>query len=413
MSQLAAVRALLAYDSFVRYSSVLLGLKNLAPEHKQIIKAIEEYFKRYPDKKNITVDELRSFFSVTNPAANKATFSELFDALEHLEIANSDLLRDILNHFIEVHICARISQAATEVLNGSKGTAVDEIEGMISEYREIVGGAADPEDLWYNESLKDILQREKSGSLEWGIPWLNGTIGPLKPGTLGHVFARPDGGKTSFALHQIAHFGYELRKKKEDGLLLFLNNEEHPGVVKRRLIQAMLGWDLAAISSDPDEAEKAFLTKGGSNIRIKGSVLHVRQIEDLIITAKPKVVVIDQGPKVWVPGYRDMSSVERLAKLYNKYRELAKMYNVIFISLGQADGASENKKYLGLSNLDNSKVGIPGELDWALGIGRVVNDPAFENTRWLNVAKNKLTGIVGSKELIFNTRTCRYEEMKR
>lgn len=410
MSQLAAVRAMLSYDSFVRYSSVLTGLKNLAPEHQQIIKTIEEYFKRYPDKKQMTVDELRSFFSVTNPASNKATFSEIFDALEHLDIENEELLKDILNHFVEVHMCSRISQAATEVMKGTKGTAMDEIEGMVQEFKDIAGGVSNDNELWYNEPLRDILVREKAGSLSWGIPWLNKTLGYLKPGTLGHVFARPDGGKTSFALHQIAHFGWELKKKKEEGLLLFLNNEEHPGVVKRRLIQAMLGWELAAIEEAPEEAERLHLLKGGSNIRIKGSVTHIRQIEDCLISAKPKVVVIDQGPKVWIPGFKDMSGVERLAKLYNKYRELAKQYNVIFISLGQADGASENKRLLGLNNLDNSKVGIPGELDWALGIGRVTNDPGLENVRWLNIAKNKLTGFVGSKELTFNIRTCRYDE---
>ena len=411
MNLLAAVRALLDYDSFVRYSSVLLGLKNLAPTHKQIIKTLEEYWKRYPDKKEMTVDELRSFFVTINPASDKATYSQLFDTLEHLEIENKELLRDILNHFVEVHVCARISEAATEVMNGSKGTAIEEIEHMVQEYKDLIGSTADPEDLWYNEPLREILKREQSGALKWNLPWLTQTLGYLKPGTLGHIFARPDGGKTSFALHLIAFFGRQLLHKGEPGDLLFLNNEEHPGVIKRRLIQVATEWEIGAVLAQPEEAERLYMEKCGSRIKIKGSVNHVRQVEDYINALKPKAVVIDQGPKVWVPGSREMSGPDRLQKLYNKYRELAKTYGLIFISLGQADSAAEGKKRLSLNNMDGSKVGIPGELDWALGIGRI-DEPGFENIRWLNVAKNKFTGLVGSKEVLFNIKTGRYEEVK-
>ena len=102
-----------------------------------------------------------------------------------------------------------------------------------------------------------------------------------------------------------------------------------------------------------------------------------------------------------------MTDVSRLQKLYNRYRELAKEYNVIFISLGQADSASEGKKLIGLNNLDQSKVGIPGELDWCLGIGKV-HDKGQEDVRYLNVAKNKLTGIYGSTQVIVDTQKCRY-----
>jgi hypothetical protein len=122
----------------------------------------------------------------------------------------------------------------------------------------------------------------------------------------------------------------------------------------------------------------------------------------------PRVVVIDQGPKLNVPNRR-LEGVARLQYLYNRYRDLAGEYDCSIITLGQADNAAENKKYLNLNNMDSSKVAIPGELDFCLGIGRV-NDPGYENVRYLNVCKNKLTGLYGSEQVTFEADKCFFSQ---
>ena len=94
----------------------------------------------------------------------------------------------------------------------------------------------------------------------------------------------------------------------------------------------------------------------------------------------------------------------------SRYREMAKEYDCALVSLGQADNAADGKRWLHLGNLDGSKVGIPGELDWCLGIGKT-NDHGYEFIRYLSIAKNKLTGIYGRSEANFDPTTCRYKDI--
>ena len=69
---------------------------------------------------------------------------------------------------------------------------------------------------------------------------------------------------------------------------------------------------------------------------------------------------------------------------------MAKLYNTSIICLAQAVGEAENRKYLKLSDIYGSRVGIQGELDYAIGIGRTMDDLAYANVRFINIPKNKL-----------------------
>jgi hypothetical protein len=412
--ELTALKAMLEKDLFCKYSSILSGIKNMTQEHKQIIKTIDRYYDQYPEQTYISVDNLMDYFWLINPASNKETLGRIFDALSTCEITNYDLMGDILNHFVELHVMSEIHMVSGRVLAGEKATAIEDVDKLIQQFKENVKITLKDEALWFDESLEAILASEKQGELPWPntIPFLSRSLGDLRTGTLGHIFARPDGGKTSFALNLIAFWARALNHNHKEGSLLYLNNEEHPRVVKKRLIQAMLNMEIRDLAKDPVQAERRFNELGGDRIRIMGDVNHVKQIEQFVARINPKAVIIDQGPKVWIPGGRDMAGPERLQRLYNKYRQIAIAYDTIFVSLGQADGASENKRILSLNNMDASKVGIPGELDWCLGIGRITEDESLANTRWINIAKNKLSGHPGHVEVQFNPEKCRYEEVK-
>jgi hypothetical protein len=49
-----------------------------------------------------------------------------------------------------------------------------------------------------------------------------------------------------------------------------------------------------------------------------------------------------------------------------------------------------------MSNVANAKTSKQAEADWILGIGKV-NDPGYENVRYLHLSKNKLMGDEDSK----------------
>jgi len=104
---------------------------------------------------------------------------------------------------------------------------------------------------------------------------------------------------------------------------------------------------------------------------------------------------IDQGTKVHLEGGSgrslvDSSEVSQLQFLFNFYREAAKEHDTAIVILAQATGEAENKRWLKLSDMYGSRVSIQGELDYAIGIGRIVDDPTKENMRFIHVSKNKL-----------------------
>ena len=124
----------------------------------------------------------------------------------------------------------------------------------------------------------------------------------------------------------------------------------------------------------------------------------------------PRLVIIDQGDKIYGVGDKDTSTTERLQRLYAKFRELAKEYMTDIITVGQASAEAQGKKWLELDHMNNSKTGKPGELDYAIGIGRTLEGEEF--MRYIHLCKNKmLRGVHGKHQVILDTERCRYKDM--
>jgi hypothetical protein len=91
---------------------------------------------------------------------------------------------------------------------------------------------------------------------------------------------------------------------------------------------------------------------------------------------------------------------------------LAGTYNCAIIGVAQGVGDAERTKWLKLSDIYGSRVAIQGALDYALGIGRILDDPAQEDLRFINVPKNKLHDGHGAKFTTHFQRTiCRFQEV--
>ena len=62
------------------------------------------------------------------------------------------------------------------------------------------------------------------------------------------------------------------------------------------------------------------------------------------------------------------------------------------IAVHQADGTAGGVPYLEMSQLYMSRVGIQGEADAIIMIGSSYDSSIPQNTRYLNIPKNKLAG---------------------
>ena len=410
VEEVALVLFMLNRKNFDKYYSYMSKL-NLEQETKSLLRTISEYFSENVNTEEIMVPEFLAYFCVKHPVLKKRTaFSWYLAKLSETQI-NSQVLEENLNHFMEKYFASEIMMRLTDVLDGNEFDVMDEVQSMVDEFNSTkakLDGEGDS--LFVDSSLANLLAEEKQHpGLRWRLGCLNQDLGELHGCSLGHVYARPDTGKTSFLVSEIVHFASQLA---DDECIIWFNNEEKGSKVQFRLYQSVLQASKAQIASFADSAEQTFEERGGKKVRIyDNSLISFENIDQLLSGFNVRLVVIDQGDKVKFAGDNNFSTVERLKVLYGKFRELAKKYDVPIITVGQASAEAENTKWLSLNHMDFSKTGKPGELDWAIGIGKLQKDAenGIDNVRYISLSKNKMNnGVHGRHSVYFNSMCALY-----
>jgi len=316
----------------------------------------------------------------------------------------------VVTNLIEKEYANKLINALIPVIEDSAFRILNtEGRKLIDEFEEVCQLKTEGEkNLFVDDDLDAILNETILGEgLSWRLKSLNDTVGVLRGGTLGHIFARPDTGKTSFVASEITYLASQVQ---ENECILWINNEEKGSKVKLRTYQAILNADTKSIVANIEKAKAMYIERGGGKIKLYDSAaVSFREIKKLIDLYRPKVVVIDQGDKVSFPKDGDYSNTDRLQRLYQMYRELAKRYDTNIITVGQASGEAEGKKWLTLDMMNNSKTGKPGELDYAIGIGLSYGE-GDEEFRYIHVCKNKY-GAHAKHTVIFDAEKSRYRDI--
>lgn len=221
------------------------------------------------------------------------------------------------------------------------------------------------------------------GGLRWRLKSLNRSLGPLRKGDFGFIFARPETGKTTFLADQFSCMAIQA-----PGPCLWFNNEEQGEKVAVRLYQSVLGAPLEKIYADRGRAQAAYLERTGGRIKVVDDAgISKRDIERTCESVQPSLIVIDQLDKVH--GFDADRDDLRLGAIYQWARELAKSYGPV-IGVSQSDGSGEGVKYLNMGNVANAKTSKQAEADWILGIGLDFKDHPM--VRGFSICKNKLMG---------------------
>lgn len=227
------------------------------------------------------------------------------------------------------------------------------------------------------------VQLQQAG-LRWRLQSLNESLGSLRKGDFGFVFARPETGKTTFFASEVPYMAGQT-----DAPVLWFNNEEQGGKVKIRIYQGALGIPLEVLFADRKKAQAEFLKVTKGNIKlIDEAIIHRSFVEKVCDKIQPSLILFDQIDKI--TGFDNDREDLRLGAIYQWARELAKTYAPV-IGVCQADGSGEGSKWLTMSNVANAKTAKQAEADWILGIGRT-NDIGMEQVRHLHLSKNKLIG---------------------
>lgn len=325
---------------------------------------------------------------------------------------NVDDAYEMLNKHRERNLASQIAIAALSVSQG-KGD-LTEVANLLAEAELVEIGTE--EYAFISDDLAELFHSVRGeGGLRWRLNTLNKSLGSLRRGDFGFIFARPETGKTTILASEVTYMAEQIEAMPEEGCVLWFNNEEQGDKVKLRNVQAMYGVTQAELQNNLDYYRNNWLERWSNVIRIVDEARITKDlVEKLCAKYNPKLIVFDQLDKiVWQDSERNDL---KLKSIYQWAREISKKY-APFIAICQAGGSGEGKKYLDMTDVDSSATAKQGEADFIIGLGKT-HEEREESQRFISICKNKLAGDADSLEdmrhakvpIIIQPTIARYED---
>lgn len=277
----------------------------------------------------------------------------------------------------------------------ANGAPLDEVRGLITEFQkaEYEGAEEEVRDRLVNVFDVNDMLSEKA-NVEFIKLWPKPLNDRLDGGALrGHhvfVFARPEMGKTAFSINLATGFVHQRLN------VLYVGNEEPSADIRDRFRGRILKvsksdirrdtGDLAArLAAAEENLGRFVIAPDSTSFMATEKVLEAADIN----TGLFDVVVFDQLRNMRV---RSESRTTELEAAGIAARHIAKRYGVLVVSISQAGNSADGKVFLGMSDVDSSKTGLPASADLMIGLGA---DDAMTANGLLGISlcKNKLSGL--------------------
>lgn len=392
--ELQILRGLLSREFYIDNKSSL-SPKLFEEELKEVFQSISEGHEKY--EHDLKINDVQAIWLKNNPVATRSEkdiISDLLQGIEREEPLSNGVASDYLKELWKRHVGHKIANMGIELTEGVPD-AMSRLTSLLENVREGVM----PSDFG-DATTKDIeeLLRMTSDDARWkfNINTLARHVYGIGPAEFGTIFALPETGKSAFAISIVCGPGGFC---EQGAKVLYLGNEEETKRTMLRAMQAWSGMTREEIVTDPRSATNRF-TAIQDRLEMKDiQEWDLQKIESYIEHMAADVVVIDQGDKVHINGTFSASH-ERLRELYRSLRELAKRQQCAVITVSQASNEARGRTRLSGFDMEGSKIGKMAELDLCIGIGKHeagdVDDTDPDNTRYLTVSKNKLSGWHGT-----------------
>jgi len=376
----------------------------------KLFNMIDLYYNKYINNNNININELDIFYNsnyLLKDNERKDLELLLKDVYEQ-DITNMEAIIGLLEEHRRRSLAGQVALMALDVEAGKKSTA--ELLELFNnfEHQEVEADEITPVDM----DLDNLYDTQiATPGLRWRINWLNKSLGSLRKGDFGFIFARPETGKTTFLASEITYM-----VSQTEGDILWFNNEEQGTKVGIRVYQATLGLTTQALFADKQTNKARY--KAITNNRIKildfEDSSSKNRIESVLKQYNPALIIFDQIDKV--RGFKGDRNDLELKQIYQWAREISKTYAPV-IAVSQASGEAEGKLFLTMDMVDGSKTAKQGEADWILGIGKEQDNTS--RSRYFNITKNKLIGDKdtspdlrhGSTQVLIKPEIARYEDI--
>jgi KaiC/GvpD/RAD55 family RecA-like ATPase len=400
------------YSKYYKYVN-LNYIKSNYTSHYKLFNSIDSYYNAYPDKENISTTELEIQYNSNYllQESERKELTLLVTRIFEAEITNKDAVINLLNEHRRRGLAGDLAKLALDVEDGSADP-----QSLIEKFKDFeVDEVTDKKFDFQNMSLKHIYdEQDNYPGLRWRLNWLNKSLGSLRKGNFGFLFARPETGKTTFLASEITHM-----IKQTDGDIIWFNNEESNRVVADRINQAFAGVERRILKGQQQAAyEKQYEDIVGDRIKLVGNEItestDPKKIEEILKATNPALIIFDQIDKI--KGFKADRNDLELKAIYQWAREIAKKYAPV-IAVSQASGEADGKLWLTMNMVDGSKTSKQGEADWMLGIGKEQDNTS--RLRYFNILKNKLPGDDdtlpdlrhGSTQVLIKPEIARYEDI--
>ena len=396
-----------AYDRFYKHLNLSYIKTNFVGLYKLFI-VIHSYYEK-SDKTSMSKSDLElayhSNYLLEDSERNE--LSDLLDRILDLELTEQNVYA-YLNAHKQRCIAGELAKLALDVEDGTA-----KVEELLNKFNELEHEDTETEEATpVNMNLHEIYESQiQTPGLRWRLDWLNKSLGSLRKGDFGFIFARPETGKTTFLASEMTHM-----VSQTDGDILWFNNEEQGKKVAVRCFQALFGLTNKELFDGKENNANKYKEQVGNRIKIYDyeDSSSTSRIESIIKNTNPALIIFDQIDKV--RGFKSDRYDLELKKLYQWAREMAKLYAPV-IAVSQAGGTGEGKVWLTMDDVDSSKTAKQGEADWILGIGKEQDNTS--NMRFLNISKNKLIGDKdtlpdlrhGNQQVMIKPNIARYEEL--
>lgn len=385
LPEVILLKYFLIYNIYIKYNRYIY-IDKAFKELKILYHSLGLLHSKFPDTDK-TVDDLAVMVFASYPNMKEVERDAITDLLAKVSqvVATEDVLNSVLETVRKRSVARDMALKSLEVAEGN--AAWEELASLYNSLQERSDGVEPLEKLNFVTDDLNVLESHtiKSPGLHWRLNCLNRSLGPLRPGDFGFIFARPESGKTTFLASEISHMASQTDKP-----IVWFNNEEQGEKVRLRIIQATLGYTTDEIWIDKQKTQELYNQGTKGLIRIVDEAALYRGDVELVLQAlEPSLVIFDQIDKLY--GFAEDRDDLHLGAIYIWARELAKKYKCAVIGVCQSDGTGEGVKWLTMSHVANAKTSKQAEADWILGIGRS-NEVSTDDIRFFNISKNKLLG---------------------
>lgn len=380
MVELSLIKYLLKQENYSKYSSYL-SPKDFPDELRLCYSCLSSHFSLHST--DLAVLDLANLVFSHSPK-DKEFYESFFENLNNYTPVETTVVA-LIESLKQKNILQQVSLLAYQVAEGKEEKS--KLDSLLLELSNPVESIE--EETFVSDDLESLLNDTiKTPGFRWRLDCLNKSIGSLRRGDFGFIFARPETGKTTFLASEVSNFLPQCA-----GSILWCNNEEQGEKVMLRVYQAYFGVTLEQLYGNVQHYRKAFTEQTGGRFKLYDSAqINRNTVENLCKKLNPSLIIFDQIDKI--EGFKAEREDLLLGAKYQWGRELAKQYGPV-IGVTQADGSGEGVRYLTMANVANAKTAKQAEADWILGIG-AIHDPGWESIRFLNISKNKLMGDTDS-----------------